>query len=118
MINKPPPFKGLNIRIPTIIPIKGRGFINQGSGLGYISWCSIYRRRLKTLARSNIAEEPVRVALQVETTMDMRGFHKMGGAFIHKTNVMEMWVSVKWGGGLSLLQTQCNKGTRMSETDI
>ena len=33
MINKPPPFKGLHIRIPTIIPIKGRGFINQGSGL-------------------------------------------------------------------------------------
>ena len=33
MINKPPPFKGLNIRIPIIIPIKGRGFINHGSGL-------------------------------------------------------------------------------------
>ena len=35
MIDKPP-FKGLNIRIPTIIPIKGRGFINQGSGLACI----------------------------------------------------------------------------------
>ena len=33
MINKPPPFKGLNIRIPITIPIKGRGLINQGSGL-------------------------------------------------------------------------------------
>ena len=33
MINKPPPFKGLNIRIPIVIPIKGRGFINQGSTL-------------------------------------------------------------------------------------
>ena len=33
MINTPPPFKGLNIRIPIITPIKGRGFINQGSGL-------------------------------------------------------------------------------------
>ena len=33
MINKPRPFKVLNIRIPIIIPIKGRGFINQGSGL-------------------------------------------------------------------------------------
>ena len=33
MINKPSPFKGLNIRIPTIIPLKGRGFINQGFGL-------------------------------------------------------------------------------------
>ena len=33
MINNPPPCNGLNIRIPIIIPIKGRGFINQGSGL-------------------------------------------------------------------------------------
>ena len=33
MINIPPPFKGLNIRMPVIIPIKGRGFINHGSGL-------------------------------------------------------------------------------------
>ena len=33
MMNEPPPFKGLNTRIPIIIPIKGRGFINQGSGL-------------------------------------------------------------------------------------
>ena len=44
MINKPPPFKGLNIRIPIIfkglniripimIPIKWRGVINQGSTL-------------------------------------------------------------------------------------
>ena len=29
MINNPPPFKAL--RIPIIIPTKGRGFINQGS---------------------------------------------------------------------------------------
>ena len=33
LINIPPPFKGLNIRIRTIIPIKGRGFINQRSTL-------------------------------------------------------------------------------------
>ena len=33
MINKPPPFKGLKIRIPIIVPIRGRGFINQGSGV-------------------------------------------------------------------------------------
>ena len=32
MINKPLS-KGPNIRIPIIIPIKGRGVINQGSGL-------------------------------------------------------------------------------------
>ena len=33
MIHTPRPFKGLNIRIPVIIPTKGRWFINQGSGL-------------------------------------------------------------------------------------
>ena len=33
MIDKPPPFKGLNIRISMIVPIDGRGFINQRSGL-------------------------------------------------------------------------------------
>ena len=35
MINKPPPFKGLDISIPIIIPVKGRGFINHGSTLGF-----------------------------------------------------------------------------------
>ena len=33
MINKPPPFKGLNIGIP----IRGGGFINHGSGLSGIN---------------------------------------------------------------------------------
>ena len=33
MINKPPACKGLDIRISIIAPIKGRGFINQGSTL-------------------------------------------------------------------------------------
>ena len=33
MINKPPPFKGLNIRIPMIMPTKEKGCINQGSTL-------------------------------------------------------------------------------------
>ena len=37
MMNKPLPFKGLNIRIPNITPLKGRGLINQGSGL-CLSW--------------------------------------------------------------------------------
>ena len=35
MINKLPPLKGLNIRIPIIIPIQGRVFVNQGSSLGF-----------------------------------------------------------------------------------
>ena len=33
MINKPPPFKGLNIRIPIIIPMKGKGLLVRGLGL-------------------------------------------------------------------------------------
>ena len=33
MINEPPPFQGRNIRIPIVIPMKGKGFLNQGSGL-------------------------------------------------------------------------------------
>ena len=35
MNNKPPPFKDLNVRTPIITPIKGREFINHGSGLGF-----------------------------------------------------------------------------------
>ena len=33
MINQPPPCKGLHIRTPIIVLMKGRGFINQGSDL-------------------------------------------------------------------------------------
>ena len=33
MINKPPPFKGLNIRIPIYNLYYGEGVINHGSGL-------------------------------------------------------------------------------------
>ena len=33
MMNEPLPFKGLNMLMPIIIPTKGKGFINQGSGL-------------------------------------------------------------------------------------
>ena len=33
MINKPPPLNGLNSKSPITIPIKGKGFIYQGSGL-------------------------------------------------------------------------------------
>ena len=34
VIHKPPPFQGLNIRIPIMIPFKGSGIINEGSTLG------------------------------------------------------------------------------------
>ena len=39
-INKPPPFEVLNIRIPLINPVKGRLFINQGSGLSLVQGIS------------------------------------------------------------------------------
>ena len=32
MINKPPLFKGLNLRIPIIIPIRGGGLLIRGLG--------------------------------------------------------------------------------------
>ena len=32
MINKPPPLKGLNIRIPIRIPIDGKGLLVMGLG--------------------------------------------------------------------------------------
>ena len=35
MINKPPPFKDLKVRIPIATPVKGSGFVNHGSGLGF-----------------------------------------------------------------------------------
>ena len=42
MIDKPPPFKGLDIKITIIIPIKGRGFINLGSGLDWGRLCHLH----------------------------------------------------------------------------
>ena len=34
-MSNPCPFKALSTRIPIVIPIKGRGFINHGSGFGF-----------------------------------------------------------------------------------
>ena len=52
MINKPAAFKGLNIRIPSIIPIEGRGFINRGSGLGFGTGCFVLRSSAQRFQRS------------------------------------------------------------------
>ena len=38
MISNPPPFKGLNVWIHFIIPLEGRGFINQGSTFTCCTW--------------------------------------------------------------------------------
>ena len=35
VINKLPPFKGLYIKIPMILPIRGRGCVNHGSTLQF-----------------------------------------------------------------------------------
>ena len=45
MINKSPPFEDLHIRIPIIIPVKGRGSINHWSGLGLRVFRRLARRR-------------------------------------------------------------------------
>ena len=55
MINKKPSIysKGLNIRITCIIPIKGRGFMNQRSGLRHTTvgnWVTGIRLRGSHLA--------------------------------------------------------------------
>ena len=36
-MNRPLTFKGLSIRTPVILPIKGRGFANHGSTLGFFA---------------------------------------------------------------------------------
>ena len=38
LTNESTPLKGLNLRIPIVIPIKGRGFTSQGSGLAQSRW--------------------------------------------------------------------------------
>ena len=60
MINKPPSFKGLNIRIPTIIPMKGRGFINQGFTL--VQTCTLYPSPEPESMRSLLAHLELDVA--------------------------------------------------------
>ena len=43
MINKPPPFKGLKVRIPVIIPIHGGGLLIRG--LPYVELGLVLRIR-------------------------------------------------------------------------
>ena len=43
MCNKYPPFKGLDVRTPTIIPIKGRGLLMRGLRLGMETSCYCHR---------------------------------------------------------------------------
>ena len=65
MINKPPPFKGLNIRIPVILTIEGRRFLNQGSAILLMSIftfsCmhdSLFRSRMISLYSSLTKPKP------------------------------------------------------------
>ena len=64
MINKPPPFKGLNMRIPVVIPIKGRVFLNQGSGV----WVITVHFRFRYPAPTNVLWGLARVVHEVEFT--------------------------------------------------
>ena len=66
MINKPSLFWGLNIRIPIIPPIKGRGFINEGSTLMMGgSW--VERLRIGVGIRG-LLEAPCRMPLVLRAT--------------------------------------------------
>ena len=68
MINEPPPFESLNIRIPIIIPIKGKGFVTQGVWVreyGPLTLGSLYTYfstpyvPLKVLESASKAEGPI-----------------------------------------------------------
>ena len=61
MMNKPPPFKGLNIRIR--VPIKGSGFVNQGFGL--IAWAPVLDRWPSPVLRWNKFEALAVILQQV-----------------------------------------------------
>ena len=65
MINKPPPFKGLNVRIPTIIPIKGRG--------GYQSWVYIRISKLRKRGLFRGLYNPLRVGVRVLSLNSFKG---------------------------------------------
>ena len=70
MINKHPPLKDLNIRIPIIIPIKGRGFVNHGSGLGFRAFIKLC---ISPLESSSPAEHVLNVAPFNPATWRVRG---------------------------------------------
>ena len=60
MMNNPPPVKGPNIRIPVIIRIKGRGFINQGSTV--VSSTHRSRHGLKALLGADLGSLGIRLS--------------------------------------------------------
>ena len=51
VINKPPPLKRLNIRIPILIPIKGRGFLIRGLHKLFLSLRSVFKLHSRQLMR-------------------------------------------------------------------
>ena len=60
MISKNLPFKGLNSRIPIKIPMRGRGFINQGSGEGLFSTATVGRPSGKCIIAIVLGPQDVR----------------------------------------------------------
>ena len=64
MINKPPPFEGLNIRIPTIIPTRGEGAYSSRAWVGPHPACKA--RKCSDCAHSE------------EGPHDVQGYSKLG----------------------------------------
>ena len=69
MINEPPLFKGLSIKTPVTLPVKGRGFIYDGFGL---------HAKAGSLPRSPKCKErsgAMKIALKVSSEEELCDFH-------------------------------------------
>ena len=71
MINSPPPLKGLNIRIPILIPVNRSGFINQGSRLYNHFTSQSPMEPLNAMQKPYMPLEP--------NTLSAKGFPKIRG---------------------------------------
>ena len=99
-MNKPPPCKAPNIRIPIIIPIKGRGFIiipikgrgfiNQGSTLGLQLGPTTFLRQdpccLEALLQKGLAPATRRAVLEfIMRGLLIEGTVCMGNTYSEKS---------------------------------
>ena len=87
MTNKTPPFKGLNVRIPIIIPIKAMGFVNWRSTLPATARIPIILG-LKAFIMSN-SEVEVGVAARHCNKTPLRPTRVHGG--IHRSDLTIYW---------------------------
>ena len=82
MINKPPPLKGLNSSMPIITPVKGRGFINQGSGLVNVPFRTTVNLKCLFLARLS--------SLCLRSQPSRLGTKNLGRHFLETTHVANL----------------------------